>query len=579
VLPAGSEDADFASAEALRAAIAKRCRLTLPIETHARCQDLGPRIELGRKEGPNEGYTLTVGAENVVARGVGAAGLRYAIETLSQLVPTRGRRIPGLDLEDAPDLEKRGILIDVSRGKVPTLATLKGIVDFMVSVKLNLLMLYTEHVFRFRRHPLIGRDASPMEAREIRELDRYAAERHVELVPTLQSLGHMHHVLKIPRYAGLAESEKMWSLSPSLEETYALLDDLYSEYLPNFRSPWFNVNCDEPVDLGKGLSKEWAERDGSGAIFVSHLERVKALAAKYEKKTMAWADVVFEHPDVVSRLPKDIVFIDWWYEAKHDFDRVKVFAENGIPFLVAAGTSSWNTLFPRGENALANIKGYADAAKRYRAGGLITTDWGDNGNYNLLGNSIFALAFGAQAAWGTTDVSARRFDEAFSRHLFGDASSTSGRLYRRLGAVHRTGFDHFNNSPLKTLYFEDLLEGKFVAKVKPRVLEATKRKLLGIRKDFLSSERALENRPLEREELRFAIDASILAADKGLAAPRKLARIASAQSRLKRRHEKLWLARNHRSNFEITAGYYDRSIASLRRAARKSRGPRSRRTE
>ena len=151
----------------------------------------------------------------------------------------------------------------------------------MVGLKLNLLMLYTEHVFRFRRHPLIGKDASPMSAWEIRELDEYARERHVELVPTLQSLGHMHQILKYPRYRKLAESEKRWSVSPALEETYELLDDLYSEYLGNFRSPFFNANCDEPVDLGKGLSKDRAESEGVAAIFASHVARVSELAAKH----------------------------------------------------------------------------------------------------------------------------------------------------------------------------------------------------------------------------------------------------------------------------------------------------------
>jgi hypothetical protein len=569
VLPAGADDSDFYSAKALAAAVAERSGLRLPVETHARFEDLPARIELGRKAGPRESYVLEVRRNAVRARGADAAGLRYAVETLIQLLPEGRGRIPGCRIEDAPDLEKRGVLIDVSRGKVPTLETLKGVVDFMVSLKLNLLMLYTEHVFRFRRHPLIGRDASPMDAAELRELDLYASERHVELVPTLQSLGHMHHILNVPRYARLAESEKKWSLSPAIEETYALLDDLYSEYLPNFRSPWFNANCDEPVDLGKGLSKERAEREGREAIFIGHLARVKELARKYGKKTMAWADFVFEHRDAIARLPKDVVFIDWWYEADHDFDRVKALAENGIPFLAAAGTSSWNTLFPRGENALANIRGYADSAKRHGALGLITTDWGDNGAYNLLGNSTFALAFGAQAAWGTTAVDARRFDEAFSRRVFGDASSTPGRLYRRLGGIHQTGFDHFNHSPLKTLYFEDVLEGKFWPKAKPRVLEATKKKLLRIRDEFRSNESAFVKRPLEREELRFAIDASILAAEKGLASGRKLIRIATAQSLLKRRHEKLWLQRNHRSNFETVASYYDRSIASLWRAARR----------
>jgi hypothetical protein len=581
VLAESADDTDFASARALRSAIAEKAGWSLPIETHARADDLGARLELSRKGTEGEGYRLLVSEESVRAETESPAGLRYAVETLSQLLLPGATSFPGVAIEDAPDLEKRGVLLDISRGKVPSLETLKRFVDFMVSLKLNLLMLYTEHVFRFRRHPSIGRGASPMSASELRELDAHASERHVELVPTLQSLGHMHQILKHDRYAHLAESEKKWSLSPSLEETYRLLGDLYSEYLGNFRSGWFNANCDEPVDLGKGLSKSRAEKEGVGALFASHLERVRTLAARHGKRTMAWADVVFEHPEAVALLPRDVIFIDWWYEANHDFDRVRVFAENGIPFMAAAGTSSWNALFPRLENALANIRGYADAAKRHGARGLIVTDWGDNGHYNLLGNSTYSFAFGAQAAWASAAVAPGSFDRAFSLQLFSDRSGGAGRLYRDLGSLHQTGFDHFNHSPLKSLYFDDLSDPKFAAKARRRVLEGTLSKLSAVRARFERDAAKLARRPEDREEMRFAIDASIVAAEKGLAGldylRRKdggrslrdeLRRLASAQALLKRRHHRLWLERNRESNFEITASYYDRSIRSLRSAAR-----------
>jgi hypothetical protein len=588
VLPEGAGEKDFRTARALRTAIEKRAGLSPPIETHARTSDLGPRIELLRRGSLGDGYRLSVSRERVRAEGDGDSGLRYAVETLAQILPSNGRSLAGCEIEDSPDLPKRGLLLDISRGKVPTLSTLKGIVDFMVGLKLNLLMLYTEHVFRFRRHPLIGKDASPLSAWELRELDEYAFERHVELVPTLQSLGHMHQILKYPRYRKLAESEKRWSISPALEETYELFDDLYSEYLGNFRSPWFNANCDEPVDLGKGLSKSRAEKEGLASVFASHVARIQELAAKHGKKTMIWADFLFEHREVLPLLPKGLLLIDWWYEANHDFERVGLLRENEIPFLAAAGTSGWNTLFPRLENALANIRGYAEAAKRHGAEGLLVTEWGDGGHGNLLGNSIFGFAFGAQAAWGRTDLAPKDFDRAFSMGLFSDASGAASRLYRRLGGLHATGFDHFNHSPLKSLFFDDLTEARFTSKANPSVVERTLARLRRVAKDFRREREKLATKPMERDELRFAIEASILAAEKGLAgieylrsragngrARKSLAselhRIERAQRRLKRDLRSLWLARNRPDSFEKMASQFDASIDGLRRAARELR--------
>ncbi len=580
VLPEGAGESDFFSAKALQTALRDRAGFAAPIETHRRREDLGPRIELLRRGSDSDSYRLAVSRNLVRAEGEGEAGLRYAVETLSQLLPG----LPACEIEDAPDLANRGLLLDISRGKVPTLETLQGLVDLMVGLKLNLLMLYTEHVFRFRRHPLIGKGASPMCASELRELDEYARRRHVELVPTLQSLGHMHQILKHPRYRKLAESEKGWSVSPALEETYALLDDLYVEYVGNFSSPWLNANCDEPVDLGKGLSKGLAEKGGVAAVFASHVARVQDLAAKHGKRTMIWADFIFEHREVLPLLPKGLLLIDWWYEANHDFDRVGLLRENGIPFMAAAGTSGWNTLFPRVENALANIRGYAEAAKRHDAEGLLITEWGDGGHGNLLGNAIFGFAFGAQAAWGPADIEPDAFDRAFSNHLFADPSAAVGRLYRRLGTLHATGFDHFNNSPLKTLYFDDLREAKHTAKAKRSVLERTLRHLRRVSADFDREQDKWGTRAIEREELRYAIEASILGAEKGLAGieylrwrgsggkPRKalaseLARIEKDQKRLKRELRRLWLARSRPDGFEKMDLQYEASIHGLRRAA------------
>jgi len=557
-----SNDDDIRSAEALRDRVLRKTGRRLAIECHAKSSDLGPRIELRRRGDYGQGYRLRVGPKVATVTGLGAAGLRYGAETLAQLVVPGRKSIPAISIDDRPALAERGLLIDISRGKVPTKETLEGIMDLMVQLKLNLLMLYTEHTFKFRRHPAIGRGASPLSAADLLELDAYAAARHIDLVPTLQSLGHMHQHLKIRRYRPLAESEKKWSISPAVAGSYKHLEDLYSEYLPNFRSEWFNANCDEPVDLGLGRSKKWAEREGRGTVFRTHLERVEALAARFGKKTMFWGDVVHEHPEQIKLLSREAILLDWWYEADHDFERVRVFSKHGIPFMVTCGTSSWNTLFPRGDNAVANITGHAEAGKRFGARGIINTDWGDNGHFNMLGNSLFGFAWGAQAGWGRSDIDERSFERAFSLQLFGDRRGVVGRLYRLLGRLHDTGFEHFNNSPLKSVYFDDAVEAKFLSRVDARVLERTRKGLLSVQELFASHAERFEARPLAKAELELAIDASILAADKGLGR-QQARRLARRQTKLLARHHELWLARNRPSNFEATRALYLRSIESL----------------
>ena len=584
VLARRSSDADFRTARVLQSRALQEAGIELAIETHSRMKDLGPRIELRRRGARGQSYRLEVRTKLIEIMAEGPAGLRYAVETLAQLIGARGH-VPACRVQDEPDLAVRGIMIDISRGKVPTLETLRGLVDLCARLKLNTLMLYTEHTFRFRRHPEIGRDASPLDAANLRELDVYAAENHVELIPTLQSLGHMHHILGIPRYRGLAESDRLWSLSPNQPGTYELLRDLYDEYLPNFRSRLFNANCDEPVDLADHKS------------YFEHVERVRELAQFHGKRTMIWGDVVQKHPKSIGQLDRDMVLLDWWYEANHDFDRVRIFSEHGFDFLVCPGTSSWNTLFPRLANSIANISGYAAAGKRHGAWGLINTDWGDGGHYNLLGNSWFGFAWGAQQAW-SGDAPKGDFDRAFSHVLFGDRSGKIARAYRSLGALHGTGFKVFNASPIQSLYFDDLGRAKFTSQAKAPALQATEGRLKKVRESLGHLEKTFVREKLTQQELLLATDASLLAVRKGLAGVRyvawrqqpsslragerrKLARqfslLASQQAELGKTLWRLWRERNQPSNFEITKKKLDTSIRSLRRAARELEQNRPRR--
>ncbi len=587
VLASGSDDRDFASARALRDGIAARTGLRLPIETHTGTQGLGPHLALHREGESGEGYTIEIDARRGRLRSEGAAGLRYAVETTLQLLDARGR-IPACRVEDEPVFALRGLMVDISRAKVPNDATLFELVDRCVSLKLNALMLYTEHTFRFRRHPEIGADASPLDAETLRALDAYAAERHVDLIPTLQSLGHMGHILKLDRYRHLAESDLEWSVSPAEPGTYDLLEDLFDEYLGNFRSSYFNVNGDESWDLGRGKSKAREAELGPGGVFAEHVKWTCEAVRARGRRPMLWADVVHKYPERVEQLPRDLVLLDWWYEASCDYDRVQAFKRAGFDFVVCPGTSTWNCLFPRIENSLANISGWAEAGRKHGALGMVCTDWGDFGHYNLQGNSWLGFAWAAQESW-RGPAEPRDFDRAFGRWLVGETRGAAARIYRELGRVHDAGFRIPNGSPLQYLFFDDLDRAFFLKQAKAAPLRRSGARLARIRERLEGSADAFASDPLTYDELVYATDASAFAVDKALAAldvrawyddpsrlgardrralSRRLLKLVEAQRSLAKRLRRLWDRRSRPSNFEVTAGRIDESVRSLRRAAR-----------
>ncbi len=99
-----------------------------------------------------------------------------------------------------------GYMLDISRDKVPTMASLRRMVDVLSALGYNQFQLYTEHTFAYKAHATVWADASPMTAEEIRELDAYCRDRGIELVPNQNSFGHLEKWFKHPEYRPLAEA-------------------------------------------------------------------------------------------------------------------------------------------------------------------------------------------------------------------------------------------------------------------------------------------------------------------------------------------------------------------------------------
>ena len=71
-----------------------------------------------------EGYALSISKKEVEISFREIAGLRAATATLRQLLRQYGRRLPCLRIRDWPDFSRRGVMLDISSGRVPKLKTL-----------------------------------------------------------------------------------------------------------------------------------------------------------------------------------------------------------------------------------------------------------------------------------------------------------------------------------------------------------------------------------------------------------------------------------------------------------------------
>jgi hexosaminidase len=406
-----------------------------------------------------EGYALTIDNDGVLIEYRQTPGLRAAVATLRQLRREYDQRLPHLKIRDWPDFPRRGVMLDISRGRVPKLQTLLQLIDHLADFKINEFQLYTEHTFAYRRYRAVWRDWSALTAAEIQRLNARCVELGIDLVPNQNSFGHARYWLEHPLLRPLAEVSEPYeddsgdflrypsTLAPQHPGTLRFLRGLYDELLPNFTSRLFNVGCDETWDLGRGQSKRQCEQRGKGRVYLDFLKQIHREVSGRGRRMMFWGDIILHYPKLIRHLPKSAIALNWGYEAGHPFDReARRFAESGRPFYVCPGTSSWMTLIGRHDNALVNLRRAADAGRKHGAIGYLITDWGDGGHPQPLAVSYLPYLAGAALSWCARTFEANRLAAVLDRDVFRDATRRTAKTAFALGLAHRKFKCHMLNA-------------------------------------------------------------------------------------------------------------------------------------
>ncbi len=433
-----------------------------------------------------QGYELSIAAPRGVVKIVAHddAGAYYAKQTLHQIEQQAQVKgvLPECRIVDWPDFPDRGVMLDVARCKVPEMKTLYQLVDMFASWKYNQLQLYTEHSFAYPNHETVWQDASPMTPEQVRNLDAYCRERYIQLVPNQNSFAHMGRWLMHPAYAPLAEMPGGGDLCPTDPKSIALLQDMYASLLPNFSSPFFNVGCDETFSIGKGRSSAAVAEKGVGRVYLEFLLQIHGIVAAHGKRMQFWADIINNHPDLIPELPKDVVAMEWGYDKGHPYpEHTKRFHDNNVAFYVVPGTSSWNSLLGRTDNALANLREAAENGRNNGAQGFLVTDWGDGGHWQFLPVSYLPFAYGAGVSWcydSNKDAGAAKQADAYA---FQDTAEVMGQLAYDLGNAHQlSGLKLGNNTVYYAFlqhFFDRPLQGTGLDTLKPDDLDATAKRI------------------------------------------------------------------------------------------------------
>jgi hypothetical protein len=388
------------------------------------------------EDGP-ESYRLEVTTNQALCTASSPAGLFYGLQTLGQLIRANRHEtaIPSLRIKDRPSLRWRCFQDDMTRGPSSKLDTLEYEAALGAQLKLNLMTFYMEYQFAFSKHPKIGPPSGSLTPEELAALVAFARPMHLDILGNQQSFGHFGEILKHPEYAPLRETADV--LSPVKEESYRLLDELYSEVCPLLPFPWFNVCCDETWGLGTGPSKELAAKIGVGGVYVRHIQRVHDLLAGHHKRMMMWGDIILQHPGNLKDIPKDTIMLTWGYDARANFeDQIIPFARSGYEFFVCPGVNNWSRILPDFGVATTNIQHFVRDGVRHGALGMLNTDWEDDGEA-INAVKWHADAWAAECAWNASATSPELFNRRVGAVLFGEKGDHFGQAIELLARTHR----------------------------------------------------------------------------------------------------------------------------------------------
>ena len=343
-----------------------------------------------------DGERLTVEAPDISAA---ARGLFLAACALRD-----GKDIP--ELHQTRHIASCGMMLDMSRGGVMTVEAVKGMIDAHAALGLNLMMLYTEDTYTVPEAPYLGYLRGRYTEKELREMDDYAAESGVELVPCVQTLAHLEQFLQWDVNRDIKDNDCVLMIDEP--KTYAWIRAALTALRRCFRTNRIHIGMDEAHGVGLG---EYYQKHGAVNRFEllnRHLNRVVDICKELGFKPIMWSDMFYrlgsknnDYYDTDAVVPEsaiaqipDVALCYWdYYHTDEQFyaGMLEGHRKMGKEVVFAGGIWTWSGILPHVRKTNATMYPALRACLKAGIGTVLATLWGDDGcetDYRLALNQL-----------------------------------------------------------------------------------------------------------------------------------------------------------------------------------------------
>ena len=318
--------------------------------------------------------------------------------------------------------DKFGAMIDCSRNAVMNVSAFKKMADILSSLGYNTIRLYTEDTYEVDGEPYFGYLRGRYSKAELQEMDAYAAERGVELIPCIQTLAHLGAIFRYAEYGQIKDIDDI--LFVGEERTYKLIEHMFFSLSQCFSSRSVHIGMDEAFMLGRGKYLEKNGLEDRALIIKKHLDRVLEIAERYGFKCEIWGDMymhsayggVYEHTKddaerVAKLVPENLKLCYWDYyhtEAAHYEECIEKHRRLTKNVSFAGGAWTWTGFCPNNRYSLRITEAAVKACRNKGVGEVYFTMWGDNGGECSPFGVLPTLVAAAEFAKGNFDMQSIR---------------------------------------------------------------------------------------------------------------------------------------------------------------------------
>lgn len=291
--------------------------------------------------------------------------------------------------------ESVAVMWDLSRNAVVRVEAWKELFLKFALLGVNEVYLYMEDVYELPGEPFFGYGRGAYTAEELRSIDELGAQLGIEVVPCIQTLGHLEQVLQWPAFSETVDVHGV--LLVGEEKTYELIGKMLDQMAACFRSRKIHIGMDEAHGVGTGA---YLRRNGFKRpfdILNAHLRKVSAMCAERNLHPLIWSDMYFRigsktndyydrssviPDDVASMVPDDVGLVYWDYEhAETSFyeEWIQRHRSLGKEPVFAGGAASWGRLWAYEPGWRETLDAGMQAARTKGLAAVMLTVWGDDG--------------------------------------------------------------------------------------------------------------------------------------------------------------------------------------------------------